>query len=131
MKKLVPLLAVFFSACVDRHVLINRHYHTDGYTVNGIFGKWTWDEEKQSVTLKVGEGFDERVYTDRPADGAVDTVVFRYETYSRSAPGSKELFERADSDLDTAKSRYDIEGIDKEWRAMTPDERVRREDYFK
>jgi hypothetical protein len=131
MKRMLPILVVFISACVDNQVLINHHYRTDGYEVKGMHGTWQWDEKKGTTTLITGEGFDQRVYVDRNRDKVVDTVTFRNETFQRGQDGSKDLFQRADEDFELARTRYGMDDVDKEWRGMSPDERARRQDYFK
>ncbi|NUN49811.1 MAG: hypothetical protein HUU15_13375 [Candidatus Brocadiae bacterium] len=125
------LAAMAICGCADTHIMINRAYTTDGYTVKGIHGTYVWSEKKQRASLTTGEGFEARVYTDRDGDGAADEVLYQYETFTRDQAGTSEMFRRADEDMDLARARYDIPGLHAEWKAMTPDERARREDYFK
>ncbi|MCE9584971.1 MAG: hypothetical protein K8T20_20970 [Planctomycetes bacterium] len=131
MKRILPMLVVFIAACADRHLLINHHYRTDGYEVKGMHGAWQWDEKRGTTTLTTGEGFDQRVYVDKNRDHAVDTVRFRNETFVRGQDGAADLFQRADEDFELARQRYEMDDVDKEWREMSPDERARRQDYFK
>lgn len=133
MKTRIAIAALVGAAagCADQHLLINHHYRKDGYEVSGIHGTWVWNEGKKTATLTMGEGFERRVLVDKDADYAVDTVTYRNDTYTRGAEGSKELFSDADSDFDTARRRYDIDAMDREWREMPPDEKARRQDFYK
>ncbi len=131
MKRFIPLAALLLAACADQHVLINHHFRKDGYEVSGIHGKWVWNELKRTATLTTGEGFEARVLVDKDGDFAVDAITYRNDTYTRGQEGSKELFGDADSDFDVARRRYDIDAMDKEWKEMPPDEKARRQDYYK
>lgn len=131
MKRLMPMLAVFFAACADQHLLINHHFRKDGYEVSGIHGKWVWNEGRHTATLTTGEGFEQRVLVDSDGDYAVDSVTYRQDTYNRGMAGSKNLFEDADGDFEVARRRYGIDGMHKEWTEMPPDEKTRLQDYYK
>ena len=131
MKRFIPMLVVFISACADQHLLINHHFRKDGYEVSGIHGKWVWKDSKGTATLTTGEGFDQRVLVDTDGDFAVDSVTYRRDTYSRGQNGSKNLFQDADQDFDVARKRYDIDAMNKEWKEMSPDEKARQQDYYK
>ena len=128
MKRMLPVLVIFLFGCVDQVVVINHHYRADGYTVRGFHGIWVYSEKKKTATLTFGEGFDERIYVDADGDYAVDRVK---DTYRRGQEGSEDVFRRADEDFDVARKRYDMDAEDKKWRAMTPDERARLQDYQK
>lgn len=129
MKKLL-LAGVVLAGCADSHVLINHFYREDGYTVKGMYGKFEWSEAKKLGTLQTGEGFEERFYYDRDHDWKPDEVKHRDEVYRRGTPGADEVFRRADEDMDLVRRRYELEEVEKEWRAMTPDERAQRARYF-
>jgi hypothetical protein len=131
MKRLIPVIAVFISACADQVLVINHHFRKDGYDVNGIHGHWVYDSTKQTATLTTGEGFEQRVLVDRDGDFAVDLVTYRRDTYSRGQNGSNNLFREADEDFELARKRYGIDGLNKEWKEMTPDEKARQQDYYK
>ncbi|MEK7469735.1 MAG: hypothetical protein AAB074_20370 [Planctomycetota bacterium] len=131
MKRFIPILVVFISACADQHLLINHHYRKDGYEVRGIHGTWVWNDYRRTATLTMGEGFEQRVLVDNDGDYAVDEVTYRRDTYGRGQGSATKLFEDADGDFGVARKRYDIDEIDKEWKEMSPDEKARRQDYFK
>ena len=131
MKRIIPVLAVFISACADQVLLINHHFRKDGYEVSGIHGKWVWNDLRHTATLTMGDGFEQRVLVDSDGDFAVDSVTYRRDTYSRGANGSKNLFQDADADFEVARKRYDIDAMDKQWKEMPPDEKARQQDYFK
>jgi hypothetical protein len=131
MKRFIPVLAVFISACADQVLVINHHFRKDGYEVSGIHGRWVWNDTRHTSTLTTGEGFEQRVLVDKDGDFAVDLVTYRRDTYSRGQDGSKNLFQDADEDFEVARNRYGIDGLNKEWAEMTPDEKARRQDYFK
>jgi hypothetical protein len=131
MKRALAGLAVFISGCVDSHVLVNHFYYSDGFMVKGIHGRYEWNETKGIGTLTIGEGFEERTYTDSDHDWKADEVKFQSERWKRGESGSEEVFREGDEDFEVARVRYGLEGIESEWRAMPPDERARKQDYFK
>lgn len=130
MKRILPFLVLAASGC-HQYILINHHYRETGYLVLGLYGRWNWDDVRQTMTLGVGEGFERRFYIDTNNDNLADSVEYQYETFHRGDPGTDELFRRADEDIAKAYGQYDIPEVDKEWREMTPDDRVGYEDYFK
>ena len=131
MKRFIPILIVFISACADQHLLINHHFRKDGYEVRGVHGTWKWNDLRRTATLSTGEGFERRVLVDRDGDYAVDEVTYRQATFSRGQGGATNLFENADGEFEVARKRYAIDEVDKEWKEMSPDEKTRRQDYFK
>jgi hypothetical protein len=129
MKRWIWVLAL--AGCVDDTLVINRYYRESGYLVRGVHGVWVYDESRSTDALTYGEGFQERVYTDNDRDGKPDLISYRDEKIRRGSAGSEKLFQEADDRFEQARRRYEIAEIDREWRAMTPDERARRHDYFK
>ncbi|MBI2921316.1 MAG: hypothetical protein HYY18_09565 [Planctomycetes bacterium] len=130
MKKLAVVALALAAGCVDKHVLINHWYREDGYMVKGMHGKYDWDEKSGVATLKTGEGFEERTYTDRDRDGLPDEIKFNNEIIHRNTEGTEEVFVRADHDFEQARRRYEIADVEAEWRRMSPDERAERNRYF-
>lgn len=131
MKKLLVAALFILPGCVDKHVLINRSYTKDGFMVKGMHGRFEHLESEGVDKLTIGEGFEERTYTDRDHDRKPDAVLFQRETYQRTDSGTEEMFRRGDEDFEAAWDRYELKSVHEEWSGMSADERAERNRYFK
>lgn len=132
---MLAVLGAFMLVLIGCHplhrTLTNRDYGPKGYKIDSPYGTFEYKKSSDNRTLKIGEGYNHRTYTDKDGDGKVDHIKYADKAFTRGEEGTEKMFQKADREWKNYMESFDVKEVHKRWSNMSPEERHKQASHFR
>ncbi len=113
----------------------NWSFERTRFTIKSPYGTYKYEHSEdpalRSERIVFGYGSDERTLTDHGADGTIEKVEYRGQTYLREDKGTEEIFSEADEQMAYYKEQMLAAKAYETWITKRADDVARDNGFFK